>query len=164
MVNYHGIDTKYGKATVAPTGNGHIYFDANKNSGGDMGVGLTVRGVRYGVSVHLYRWADGAFHVGSEGETGGVYSHDLYVSRAGSYNSPVSVPARKSILEEVEKVVNAWAGANLDTLSAANLASVESELESKLGDLKKAKEAVDKLLLDIAELQGKRFEAQKAIA
>jgi hypothetical protein len=160
---YIKLETKYGNATICPTDANHIYFDANSNSGGDSSVGLTVRGVRYGVSVHLHRWSDGYFRTGTDGK-GGIYAGEFYVTRAGSWGNTVSVPARKSLLEEVEKVVNAWATANLDTLAAANLASVERDLSDKFEDLKKAKAVVDKLLLEIAELQGKRFEAQKAIA
>lgn len=49
------ITTKLGPATLILTSGRTVYVDANKHSGSNPAIGLTVRGVRYGVSAHLVK-------------------------------------------------------------------------------------------------------------
>jgi len=155
MGEYFKITTKYGPAEIVATDAQHIYFDANKNCGTYDNVGLTIRGVRYGTSAHLYRWADGAFHVGQEGDRKGVYSDSLYMSRPRDYKRGVSESARRAAIEEIEAAVNVWALSNPAEFLAADIGSVENELESKKADLMKAQAEVDKLSAEVVALGDK---------
>jgi len=150
--NYFKINTRFGRAEIVATNARHIYFDANRNCGTFPEVGLTIRGVRYGTSAHLYRHADGAFHVGEEGTTTGIYSDSLYMSRVNEWKNQPSASARKAAIEEIEAAVNVWARANPAEFLISDISSTESELESKKADLMKAQKEVEKLSSEVYAL------------
>jgi hypothetical protein len=112
----------WGTFTVTPTSGRHIYVDANHNSGSDLdredGKRITVRGIPYGVSVHLYLADDGTWGEGDAPDRLG-----LYMSRLDRYTGPrdlyPSEPAQRWVREHLYPVVAAWAAANPEALREA---------------------------------------------
>jgi hypothetical protein len=135
------IDCKYGRLRLAITQGDHIHADANANSKGDLAVGLTLRGVRYGASAHLHKWSDGRWHLGTEADkdTYKILFHHLYVSRADSYTKEPSRSAREALGAEIERAVSAWAdsvGALVfDEAQAAHVARRVETLQDEIGRL-----------------------------
>jgi hypothetical protein len=128
------VQTPFGSGKLVFTGGQHIYFDAHVNSGSDPSVGLTVRGVRYGVNAHFARvgagWKIEALQSGRD---------QLYVSRADwtRRDTPVSPSARAAIRAAVEGAVNAAAQAHPNLVAAGEQRHANNallDLEAKLAE------------------------------
>ena len=147
------IETPAGKIRLAFTGDNHVYCDA-EISNGDGGV--TINGVLYGASVHLYL-NDGKWDVKDY-----QCLHGTRANWIGSYNaSQMTAPARRKFKElciaTVEGYVKghptvfreAWEARHANDITAAekDVAEAEAELKAKITQLE--------------ELKNKTFEGQR---
>lgn len=131
------IETRLGALTLAVTEATHIHADANSNSATNDSIGLVLRGVRYGVSLHLYRWPDGRWHVGIAGEQAErhVYASKLDVPYPRNAASPTAL---RTFIEVVEAAVNEWAEHNPRIFVAAELGHLNNDImraDDNLADL-----------------------------
>jgi hypothetical protein len=77
---------------------------------------LTVRGVIYGGWLQAYRWTDGRFHLGREGEDAWEQRNHLHLVRVGESDyrkSLASEAARRTVREILLAVMNEWAASHL---------------------------------------------------
>ncbi len=141
------IDTKLGPVEVHPTHANHIHISTESGT-----PGLTVRGVPYHISAHLYLWADGTWHLGREGEAPYKQSESLYASRTDRYTEPrdlyASRPARKALTAAIETAMNAWA----QTKEAQETIDAGARHTAEL-DLSIVRSRLDKMRAELAELE-----------
>lgn len=166
---YYKLETKLGNVWLHPTQADHIYVDFghNLNVAEESATGrhgpLTIRGVVYSGSIHMYLWSDGSWHVGPENAKSDYdRRQSLYMSRydARTYTGSFPTPAaRKSVEEIVPPLVNEWAKANPEALKDAEIEHVSAEYEraretwhEALQASKKAEQAVLDLGARLAEL------------
>jgi hypothetical protein len=151
MDNCSKIETKFGNIFVTATGSGHIFADANHNSGSanlsepDRHGPLTINRVQYGVNAHFYRWTDGCWHIGMESGDWSSKYHSLYGSKlvSKSFNdSHMSDAARAKFAEHVTPIINTWALENPHRLYAAAVETHEDKVNAAVVALAEAQEAV----------------------
>lgn len=156
---YFIVPTKAGDVVVTPTDATHVHVSAG--SGSDTGYrqgserrdvpGVTVRGVLYYVSWHLYRQSDGTwtaerYHAdGSRDYSVGR----MHLSRKGPPYGDGSEAACKALGVILTEAVNAWAQANADALAFAELAARNN--------------AARTLAVEVDELKRKLAEAARAL-
>lgn len=147
------IQTKFGKVKVHPTGGDHVHVCGTRND-----PSITVRGVPYSVSIHLYRTNDGlvAFTIRN-------YS-DVYITRQDAkWKQPPSNNARIAIVEHLQAEVNEWIrGSGAAYLQAAEqqkreeaIASSERAVLKAEGTLREARLALEKAQADLEEFLGR---------
>ena len=130
------IPTKYGTISVAFTDADHCHAHANANANRDDDTRrcLTIRGIPYGVSLHLFRQDDGSWQPirrNDDGSTDYSYSNP-YMSRfdrSGYRESEPSNAARVSAREEIVRAVNAYVTEHPAVIAAAGRADWERQVE-----------------------------------
>jgi hypothetical protein len=107
---------------------------------------ITVRGIQYNISVHLYQHSDGRFRTGLEGATPFDVYRQLYVTRNGDLTGrAVSDAARKTIQEQVELAANNFIVNNPSVLVEAERLHLFREMASAQSEYREAMDAADKL-------------------
>src|SRR2546423_1344622 len=102
----------YGKLNIHPIDTNTVRVDAGIPMNVEPWEPLTIRGVRYAVQALLYRWSDGRFHCGREGDDSDArYSrtHEPNLSRQWTDRQNVSTSAQDKAREVIEQAVNEWA-------------------------------------------------------
>lgn len=182
---YHSLDTPLGTLWIHPTDGKHIYADASHNSlgsgpvrpEGDRCEPLTVNGVKYGTSVHFYKWDDGVWHIGPQ------YVYDYQAKRytttlqseyerkqsvhmskqnAKNYNdSHPSQAAVTKVLNTLPAILNKWVAEHGDVLIEAEKQAKQEEIEKlnreiteALGEIENKKAEVARLREAVAVLAG----------
>jgi len=148
------LKTKFGMVTAFVTDANHIYVTNNPDSGRNI-QDFIVRGVPYHVTAHFYRWQDGSWHLGEEKaqEYQRVYQA-LYMTRRDKMLEAPSNAARKTVYDELQIVVGAWASQtqNAKTFSFAEHNKLEQDLEranDERKDLMKKVADLDKKIADL---------------
>jgi hypothetical protein len=156
------LTTPFGIVALKPTNNDHIYIELAPVSpdldahGHRYAQPFTVRGVSYHGGIHVYRWADGSFHLGPEAAPSYDQRQSLYLRRhnpSNPSNDRASDSAERTILQTLLPAANAWAAANpyaLDAAEQERIASTLARLQQQRTDLMQQLNEVDKQL---AELQ-----------
>lgn len=94
------ISSELGDITLWPTNNTHVYLEVPK---------LTIRGVKYYFSMHVYRHSNGEWEVGQEETEPRCYreSHGSYMSRLDYAGEP-SRAARDKAIRILLPLVREW--------------------------------------------------------
>src|SRR4051812_13817975 len=103
------IKTKFGTVVAFITDGNHIYITNNPDSGRNI-LPFVVRGIPYNMSAHFYRWKDGTWRLGEESaqEYQRIYQ-TLYMTRTDKILETASNAAKKTVYDELNTVVGAWA-------------------------------------------------------
>lgn len=168
MDEYQKVPTKFGNVWVIATGRDHVYVSASRNCA-SWGTGvplpeesatgrhgpLTVRGVEYSVSAHLYKHPGGAWRIGEPGRTDYERRTSLSVSRihAATYaKSHPSPSAWQAIATEITRAVGEWIKQHAAEMAEANrqakreeLAAMDEEWREAEAKAKAARKRADKL-------------------
>ncbi len=148
---YGPFSEDFGTYELTPTSATHIYVDANSGSNLDQtdGLRITVRGIPYGLSVHLYRSEDGTWNEGTDPDALG-----LYMSRLDRYRGPKDLHPSTSAQEWVRKhlypLVEAWAESEEGTSARHAAAKIDANNTLWRLDTERAK-----LAAELAETQAK---------
>ena len=156
------LTTPFGIVAINPTDNAHIYIELAPRApdldaqGHRYTLPFTLRGVSYHGGIHVYRWADGNFHLGPESGSSYDQRQSLYLRRenpSNPSNDRASDSAERTILQTLLPAANVWAAANACALDAAEqerIASTLAHLQQQRTDLMQQLNEVDNQL---AELQ-----------
>ena len=146
------LSTAFGvdKLEVAFTSSTHAYVTYRE---GDT---VTINRVEYRPSAHLYKWADGRFHLGREAQSTYDRRQSASVTRANWVKVAdmyASEPARARFVSEVEQAVNNFAVNNNETLIDAEIENRKDEARQAAQEYKEAVKAMNaaRKVLDEAE-------------
>jgi len=155
------LDTKFGPVLLHVTQGNHIYVDANSNSATNPNIGLTIRGVRYGVSAHFFRYGIKWEIQRDTGTSGLRASTALYMSRSGPYTNlratEPSRSAREAVIAELTPHIQKWADSNPKILKEAHEAHIYNETSKHVEEIEKKEAEIAKLKQEIFNLNGTRF-------
>lgn len=141
------LATPFGIVAIKPTDNQHIYLELAPVSpdldaqGHRYSLPFTLRGVSYHGGIHLYRWADGNFHLGPEAGSSYDQRQSLYLRRhnpSNPSNDRASDSAERIILQTLLPAANVWTAANpyaLDAAEQERIASTLARLQQQRSDL-----------------------------
>jgi hypothetical protein len=115
--------TKYGTMEIHPTRRGQIYLNANTNCMGDPSVGLTVRGVRYGVTLHV-SLQEGAWRPSLDANGRPFGALFMLPADDDTDEDPVSEAATQAVLTEVLPAITAWVAAHPEVMEQARPADI----------------------------------------
>ena len=149
---------------IVPVGHNCVHVDGNTNCA--MPTGFTpmtgpvvVRGVRYGVSIHLYKWADGHWHLGEEGGE----KPTVFVSRL-DYKGEASDSAEKFIVKELTRLVEEWYAKTGDVIFyETEVESVKMGIERVKDEIEKAESVLTSKKFDLSVLQTKLTQWQDEV-
>lgn len=149
------LETPLGKIKVKPINGTCVYVDANENCGGDPSIGLTVRGVRYGVTAHLERPESNVYGpLDFKRNRHGVVEY-LYASRADwtsftrSGSRDLSASARKTIETTILTAVQKWG----DTSAAREAFKLAAHADAN-NRLASVEEKINEKRVELAALEG----------
>ena len=163
------IETKLGNVWITATQANHIYVDFGSNLNVDKEGPenfarrgpVTIRGVKYGGSLHLFRWNGasdwtGAFHLGRQSESEWERGRSLYMNRLSAKRYADSRPsdtARRVAVEVIVPLVNAWVRDNAPVLEAAEREHLQRMRENRQKEINELREKIAKLEAEIKELE-----------
>ena len=123
----HELTTSLGLLEIVFTDANHCHVSYPRNSE------ITLRGVAYRVSCHLFRWTDNQFHVGREDQNTYERRQQLHVTRA-QWVKVSDMNASESARTKIEAVVtmaaNEFVKANPDAITAAQREYLQDKLEA----------------------------------
>lgn len=143
------METPLGNLYLSFTDNNHVHVTSGRDEA------LTVRKVQYHVGIHVYRYADGQWYIGEEGQDDYQKRRSLYTTRVDNWSESVSEPARKTIAEEVTQAVRNFVVNNSGILLYA-------EREYRRLEYDKAIQAVTEKKAELTELVKVSRAASKA--
>ncbi len=126
MSEQHQINSKFG-ALVA------VLTDANHAHVSTAGVGITVNKVEYHVNCHLYRWSDGAWHIGQEGKNQYEQRQSVHMTRKNWVRVNDMYPSRAAFDKAAPEIRQAFVDfvhANPDTAVVAQRQHLADALEA----------------------------------
>ena len=131
----------FGTVRVTFTEANHAYVATDHSAGTGP---VTVRGVQYYIGVHLWKWADGTFHIGEESQNSYERRMHLHVSRT-DWGKPVSESARTKIGQEVTVALNNFYNSNKSVAVDAQREHLRGIMETLQRSYAEAIVAADKL-------------------
>lgn len=142
------VQTKIGTVKVTPTERDHIYVDMPE---------VTVRGVRWRGSIHLYRWSAGCWQYGPESKDNWQRRQYVFITRPSIvYNKSLpSESARKAIIDVIIPAVSEWVAANTDKVEDAEATHVYEEIRKRKQEILDMEIKIRTLRDEISELARK---------
>lgn len=149
----HKVETKFGDVYVRVTEYDHMYVDTGSKEHskyGDPPNYLTVRGVQYQASFHMYRWSDGHFHLGPEAKSEYERKQYAFIKRSDwmsrkSGQDGASYPTRDLLIENVSFNIDRWARENERLFLLAEVEHCKSAAVSADNDVAEAEKELTKL-------------------
>lgn len=125
---YYDVPTKFGLMALTPTEANHIYITHDAQDG-RASTPITIRGILYRASAHVYRYPDGKWRVGAPTSAEYQRPREAYMSFAEFRQMVPSRPAKKAFIEEVERVVNRWASRNAPKIHDAEQDHIQTQID-----------------------------------
>jgi hypothetical protein len=139
------IESKFGLLRLAPTEKDHIHVTAQRGR-------ITVNRVEYDFGAHMYRHADGRFHVGLEKES---RRDRLWLKKADVEwkKATASDSAIKKVIAELEEIVNVWVEREPLTMVMAEKIYIQDAIKRREETLKELKEAEKEIKEELKRLR-----------